>query len=135
MKFELKVYVYRRPHMRDEALEMELHMGLGILRNCFDDEIVDEKTTNIFLSFPERWMNIVEERSLFARLERLYPNLKSCTIKTQSVYIVQCTPQGSCFIVYSEEEQDGAPLPQECDSGQLWFKTDTVISRDGLTVL
>jgi hypothetical protein len=47
LPFKLNVYVYRRPHMRDETLEMELHIGLGILRNLFDREQIDTATEHI----------------------------------------------------------------------------------------
>lgn len=117
--FELKVYVSRRPWMRDPSLEMELYMGMGILQNLFDDEKVDTETTSIFLSFPERWCNIIEERSIFKRIVRLYPNIKSVKIKTQSVYIIQCTPAGNCFIV-EHEDYVNKKLPQESDVGRLW---------------
>lgn len=133
--FDLKVYVYRRPHMRDETLEMELYIGLGILRNLFDQEKVDTGTEHITLSFPERWCNIVEERSIYKRVERLYPNLKSLTIKTQSVYIIQCTPASCVGIVRGAEEQLGGPLPQEAETGRLWYKVDTIMNAGGLTVL
>jgi hypothetical protein len=69
------------------------------------------------------------------RVERLYPNLKSLTIKTQSVYIIQCTPAGSVAIVYGAEEQLGGPLPQESETGRLWYKVDTIMNPNGITVL
>lgn len=121
--FELKVLIYRRPHMRDEGLEYELYSGLNVLRQLFDEERVDENLTEVSFSFPERWLNIVEERSLFQRLAHFCPNLKKVTIKTQSVYIIQCTPRDCCLIVKSEEEQACQKLPQEATTGRLWFTT------------
>lgn len=139
--FELTVYIYRRPHMRDEGLEYEMYVGRGHLDNIFDKEKVDYHTTELLFSFPERWMNIVEERSLYERIKRLYPSLKKLTIKTQSVYIIQCTPAECCRIVSSEEELAyealSGQLPQENDRGRLWFKTPMNIVKDPskLTVL
>lgn len=138
--FILEVYVQRRPHMRDESLEMELYMGLSVLKNCFDDEVVDTKTTEVFFSYPERWMNIIEERSLYGRLVRLYPNLKKVRIKTQSVYIIQSTPAGRIAIVSSEDEQAmislNGGLSQEAKEGRLWYaNVGNVINANSLNVL
>lgn len=104
-KFDLTVYLFRRPFMRCEALEMEMYMGQSQLKTMFDDERVDESVTSLFLSFPERWMNIVEERSLYPRIEKYLPNCKEVTIKTQSVYILQSTRAEDIKIVADEEER------------------------------
>jgi hypothetical protein len=133
--FDLKVFVYRRPHMRDPMLEYELHLGMPVLRNLFDEERVDPAVISVSFSFPERWLNIVEERSLFGRIARYYPNMRSVRLRTQSVYIVQSTPAESCYIAYGGEEQVGAGLPQEGDAGRLWFRVEGTLVGDGLTVL
>jgi hypothetical protein len=44
----------------------------------------------IFLSFPERWLNILEQRALINRIEQFYPKCEELIIKTHSVYIIQC---------------------------------------------
>jgi hypothetical protein len=138
--FEILVYVNRRPHMRCESLEYELHMGKTQLENLFDHERVDDKTTSIYLAYPERWLNIVEERSIYDRVKRLYPNLKTLTIKTQSVYIIQCTAAKNIRIVTTEKERDYVDehgnLPQESDVGKLWFpNAGNVINAKTLNVL
>ena len=86
-----QVYVMRNAHMRCPYLEMHLHRGLHILRQIFDGDEVDTLVRHIYLVFPERWLNIKEERELQDRLARCYPNLRSLRIVTQSVYIIQCT--------------------------------------------
>lgn len=121
MKFDLIVYVTRRPHMRDEGLEYELYMGRGVLSQIFDREEVNEAIEHVYFSYPERWLNIVEERSLYQRLDRYCPNLKSVKIKTQSVYIIQSTPNGCVRIVSGPEESKAPSLTQAADSGRLWF--------------
>ena len=116
---ELTVYVYQRPHLRDESLEYELYMGVGFLQNIFEpNPKVYEDVVDMFLSFPERWMNIVEERSLFSRLGIYYPNLKKVTIKTQSVYIIQCC-RSEYIRIIKNPAYDGE-LPQESDEGLLY---------------
>ncbi len=130
--FELEVFVQRRPHMRDDNLEMMMHFGLGILKQIFDKEHVDASVTQAVFYYPERWLNIVEERSLYGRLTKYCPNLKHVKIITQSVYIIQCTKASSVRIVKSEDEvqreQADRGLTQEADSGRLWY--DNVMTMD-----
>lgn len=130
--FEITVYVQRRPHMRDDNLEYELHRGQNVLRQVFDREVVDPSVTVVEFVYPERWMNIVEERSLYDRLLKYCPNLKKVTIITQSVYIMQCTPAGQLMIVKSKDEQDRQEaeggLTQESDTGRLWYQN--AMTRD-----
>lgn len=129
--FELKVLIYRRPDMMDESLEYELYMGINELRNMFKDEIVDEKKTELFFSFPERWLNVIQERSLYMRIQKFYPNVKKVTIKTHSVYIIQTTRQDECLIV-----DEGGPLMQECATGPTSYPPPmNVVNAKGLTIL
>ena len=116
MNYDLKVFVTRRPHMRDATLAFMLHRGEGFLEQLFDHEVVDESVERIELIHPERWLNIVEERSLFDRIERYFPNIKQVRILTQSVYIIQCTPGRNIYIIQEEDE-----LPQESVTGKLYF--------------
>lgn len=136
--FDIKVYVQRRPHMRDENLEMMMHFGLGILKRIFDEERVDESISSATFYYPERWMNIVEERSLYDRLAKYCPNLKKVEIVTQSVYIIQCTASPSVLIISSEDEVERLKtesLTQESDTGRLWYKNAMVRDFSKLQVL
>ena len=65
--FEITVYAYRRPNLRDEGLEFEMYLGVDFLRTCFDKMEVNPEITDVKLSFPERWLNIIEQRSIFSR--------------------------------------------------------------------
>ncbi|WP_206165750.1 hypothetical protein, partial [Citrobacter braakii] len=67
-------------------------MGMDFLRTLFDKMEVRPDITSVKLSFPERWLNIVEQRSIYDRAVKYCPNLKELIIKTHSVYITQCTP-------------------------------------------
>lgn len=118
--FTTTVYVQRRPHMRDENLEYLFQLGRSVLDQIFDKEVVDESVTQLTLYFPERYMNTVEERSLYDRLAHFCPNLKNLVITTQSVYIIQCTEAEDLRLLASEEEVNGQ-LPQESTTGRLWF--------------
>lgn len=130
--FDLTVYVYRRPNLRDEGLELEMYLGMQFLRTCFDDMKIDPNITVVNLSFPERWLNIIEQRSIFERAAKYCPNLKSLVIKTHSVYIIQCTEKENCFIV-----QEGEELMQESTEGKLYFEGNIGgwIDPKGLNVL
>jgi len=129
---DLEVYVYQRPHMRDENLEYELHMGRRVLDGIFDEMKEMPDVEEVFFSFPENWTNIIEQRSLYPRLGKYCPNLKKVTIKTQSVYIIQCTKAACVRIVQVE---DGL-LSQEGDEGHLWSPmVFNVINANALNVL
>lgn len=117
--FDLKVLIQRRPHMRDSNLEYLFHAGTSVLRQIFDEERIDASVTAVVLYYPERWMNIVEERCLFQRLAHFCPNLKSVEIMTQSVYIIQCTPGKCCLILSSKDEQENGST-ESSTTGRLW---------------
>lgn len=118
-KFKLKVLIQRRPHMRDDNLEYVFMIGISVLRQIFDEERVDPTLKKVVLYFPERYMNIVEERCLFDRLAHFCPNLESVEIMTQSVYIIQCAPKGSCLILQSPDEQENG-ITESSTTGRLW---------------
>lgn len=131
---ELKVYVLQRPNMRSPHLEMEMYIGKGVLDNIFELNPQVKLDEKIFLSFPERWLNVVEERSIFARIGMYYPNLKELTIKTHSVYIIQCCPAKYINIVTPKSFE--GKLPQESDEGLLYLEDClNLFNADGLNVI
>jgi len=131
--FEITVYVYRRPNLRDEGLEMEMYMGMDFIRTCFDKMEVRNDITTVNLSFPERWLNIVEQRSIYERAKKYCPNLKHLVIKTHSVYIVQCTKHEQVLIVHEGDSE----LMQESTDGKLYYEGNVGgwIDPNGLNVL
>jgi hypothetical protein len=80
------------------------NMGADVLQNLFHKQEVKEDTTDIFLSFPERWINCIECHQLFPRLEKYYPNLKTLTIKTHAPLIITYVPNGYAFLLTEEDE-------------------------------
>ena len=124
---DLKVYVYRRPHLRDHNLEFEFHIGMNVLQGLFDEMRMMPEITEVSLSFPENWLNIIEQRALFQRLGHYCPNLKKVQIKTHSVYIIQCVPNTSCFVVSSDYENEHG-LSQELDKDGKINLTDKLYS-------
>lgn len=100
--FELEVYIDTRPHLRDDSQEMEMYLGRRVLDSLFDrmEETDDQYLT---LSYPERWLNILEQRQLFQRIEKYCPKMKEVKILTHSVYIIQCTPNTCCKLFVEDE--------------------------------
>ena len=87
-EIDFTVYVTQRPNLRND--EMLAYMGIVQLKEMFDECKINPETIRIHLEYPERWANILELRAIPDRMLAAYPNLKSMTIKTHSVYIVQC---------------------------------------------
>ncbi len=129
---DLMVYVYQRPHMRDERLEYELHIGRDVLSSIFDKMEQRPDVIEVFLSFPENWTNIIEQRVLYQRLGHYCPNLKKVVIKTQSVYIIQCTKPHCIGII----KADGPLSTEECPINErLWSPMVGQVVGKGLTLL
>lgn len=84
--FELRVY--NRPNLRSD--DMMVYMGKTYIDNAFETEKIDGTVKDIYIQYPERWTNILEQRALVYRIMRFYPNLKKLVITTHSVYIIQC---------------------------------------------
>lgn len=139
--FELKMYVFTRPNLRDAGLDMERFLGGGVLNSIFDKMEQRPDVTDLFLSFPESRLNILEQRALFPRLARYCPNLKEVTVKTHSVYIVQCVDAKNIGIVDSagdipEEGPDDRKLYHEDPPCKLIDLNGlTVFGKDGVTIV
>jgi hypothetical protein len=104
----LKVYAHRRPNLRaDEAL---IYLGLDVLSDLFDHPDKDlSHIESVVLQFPERWLNILEQRALLEALRTRCPNLTSVRINTHSPYILQVVPNGCLFSVHEQEVYDEKP--------------------------
>lgn len=88
-KVEVVVKVYTRPNLRSGKHEMLLYQGKHFLDNIFDIKKEDNKTTEVFIYYPETWANIIELRGLVDFVFHFYPNIQRLEITTHSVYIVQ----------------------------------------------
>lgn len=117
----IKTLIYRRPHMRSQRLMMLEYVGKHILDNCFDIMQISSQNSPIILVFPERWLNVIEERALIPRLEYYYPNVTEVTIHTHSVYIIQCIDSKCSSIVCTEEEVENGLISETNDlTVRLW---------------
>lgn len=112
--------VYTRPNLRSYASEIEMYMGLNVLKDLFDHETPkNNDTTELFLSFPERWLNIIEQRSLFTRIGLYCKNIETLFIKTNSVYVIQCCRKE--YIRILTPEGFSGILPMESETGKLYI--------------
>lgn len=122
MKIECRIYT--RPDFLEGDFEYESYVGINHLKNCFKIKKVEQvcdpvyKSNTITLSFPERWLNVLEQRALVDRVKQYYPNCEELIIKTHSVYIIQTLHSEQCFIVDSDQvkilegdEELSAPMP------------------------
>ena len=97
LKEILKVYTKTRPNLRDG--ELFIYVGQLFLSRLFDNQDYDlTDTKEVTLMYPERWLNLLEQRMLFYFVMDRCPNLTSLIIHTHSVYIIQCTPNGCLWI-------------------------------------
>jgi hypothetical protein len=93
----LTVYTVTRPNLRDD--EMLLYVGQGFLRDLFDTDKDMSEYKKVVLQYPERWLNILEQRSLIEAVQRYCPLLEKLEIRTHSAFILQSSPTGTVYIV------------------------------------
>ena len=99
-----EVIVLRRPDFLADDFEYESYIGVGVMRNCFKEYIVKDDVTDITISFPERWLNIIERRMLFNRISQYYPNLKTLLIKTHCPILIGCVPNKYAYLLTAEND-------------------------------
>jgi hypothetical protein len=97
--YEVLVYIYTRPNLRDETFMYESFIGRGVLESMYDKLEIREDVKELFLSFPEQWLNMLEQRQIYQRMQHYLPNLKKVTIKTHCLFIIQATPAGKAKMV------------------------------------
>ena len=112
--FNLEVLITTRPNLRDR--EMQSQIGYVFLGQLFDSEEI-LKNEDVYLEYPERWLNILEQRALYHVIEKRCPNIKSLKILTHSVYIIQCTPNSCAKIIDTTE---GYPETADYTIGQRY---------------
>lgn len=94
----IQVRVHRRPNMFKVQESLYNLMGYGELEQMFTNPAYKVEGGSIHLWFPERFLNIVEQRKLIERIEKA--GYETAKIETHSVYIIQCT---SNVVVYEHE--------------------------------
>jgi hypothetical protein len=121
----LIVHTVTRPNLRDD--EFFVFVGQQFLRDLFDGDGDMSSYVNVTLQCPERWLNILEQRALLMAVQVRCPKLQKLHIVTHSVYILQCSPNGTVFVIDDPSEYPEIPYkkgvryspPENPSSGQL----------------
>ena len=102
---ELNVLLFKRPDML--AVQQNLYnlVGFNELENLFRIEGYKTTQKSIIWYYPERFLNILEQRVLVSRAEAA--GYESLDIVTNSVYIVQTVEAKHIRIVQDENIPEG----------------------------
>jgi len=103
---EVKVIVDRRPNMFDVHRNVLSFVGLSQLEQLMTDPEFKVQGGVLDLLYPERFLNVIEQRLLLERAENA--GFDSVNIETHSVYIIQTVDNGNAFIksVHGELTQE-----------------------------
>ena len=85
---DVEVIVFRRPNMFNVQENLYNLIGYGELQKLFTIENYECEEQELVLYYPERFLNIVEQRVLLQRIEDA-KNYKRCQIITSSAFIIQ----------------------------------------------
>ena len=105
---KLKVIVYRRPNMFKVQDNLYNLIGLGELEKLFTIEGYKTTHKTVKWFYPERFLNILEQRALCERAEAA--GYEDVVIITHSVYIVQCVKNTCIGIVQDDHIPETAGL-------------------------
>ena len=86
---DIEIIVYRRPNLFSVNNNMFNLMGITELERFFTIPDYKGGGETWVLYYPERFLNIVEQRALIQRLEK--SDYKKVQIITNSVFIIQCS--------------------------------------------
>lgn len=105
---KLSVIIYRRPNMFNVQNNMYNLMGLGELEKLFTIEGYKTTHKSVTWFYPERFLNILEQRVLVERAE--HAGFQDVTIITHSVYIAQVVNNTNIGIVQDADIPETAGL-------------------------
>ena len=97
---KLTVYIFRRPNMFLVQENLYNLVGLSELERLFTVEGYKTQHKSVTWYYPERFLNIIEQRVLIQRAESA--GYEEVMIVTNSVYIVQCCVKENIRIVQDE---------------------------------
>jgi hypothetical protein len=108
LNYRLIVLIKTRPNLRTD--EMTVFIGQMFLSTLFDSEDVMSHK-EVTLMYPERWLNVLEQRALFDALNdrTRCPNLVEVNIITHSVYIIQCVSNEHISIIDRSSDYPETP--------------------------
>jgi len=103
---KIKLTVFRRPNMFKVNESIFNMVGVGELEKLFTLEGYRAEGKTLTLFYPERFLNIIEERALLARCEEA--GYSSVDITTSSVYLIQCCHSKDIGIIQDESIPEGS---------------------------
>lgn len=133
-KFDTICYVHQRPNLLDDNWDMLMYSGKTVLQGLFIHEKQMPEVTKLVLMFPETWLNIIQQRSLFDRLDKYCPNLGELAMTTHSVYFIQCLPAECIGIIQLPEGETTTSL-KESVSGPTYSKNELCADFSKIQVL
>lgn len=125
---KIEVFVYQRPNMFKVQENLFNLAGYSELKNLFS--IIGYKTEckSLTLFYPERFLNIIEQRVLIHRARK--SGFKEIQIVTSSVYIIQTVSREDIQIV-----KTGNIIEETLEDVKLSVDKAGMPSDGGLTVL
>lgn len=114
---KINVTVFRRPNMFVVNENMYNMLGYGELKNLFTIEGYKTTHKTLTLYYPERFLNIIEERALLQRCEDA--GYEEVNIITQSVYIIQCCRKDDIGIVVDNCIAEGSQFKLSNDESGM----------------
>lgn len=113
---DVTVIVFTRPNMFAVNENLYHMIGYGVLKGLFSDP--DFKSDGrCVLFYPERFLNILEQRELIPRAEKA--GISELEIVTHSVYIVQCVKKEDVRIVDDDEIKEGSQFKLSNDKSGM----------------
>ena len=110
-----EVMVYTRPNMRND--EMSFYIGSKVYKDIFDDRKTSHETGNFALIYPERFLNVIEQRMLCSLFWYYYPMATKVSVLTHSVYIIQCTKK-ECIQIAHFDYQDKWDMSEDVNCAE-----------------
>lgn len=103
---KVDVIVFRRPNMFNVHDNLFNMIGYTDLKGIFTDENYKPTGKTLILYYPERFLNILEQRILIRRLEDF--GYEDVSITTHSEHICTTVPNGCLKVVQDELIEEGS---------------------------
>lgn len=100
----LKLHVFKRPDMFKVNENLYNMVGYEELKNLFLIEGYKTTHKSITLYYPERFLNVLQERALTKRLED--SGFENVDIVTHSVYIIQTVDNNNIWIYNNDDNYE-----------------------------
>ena len=124
---ELKVVVYKRPNMfivNESPINM---LGVSTLKSLFHDEGFKDTSSFLTILYPERFLNVLEQRDLINRISK--QNYTNVNIVTHSCFIIQTVPKDYLRVVNDEPiNEDEKPFIMSNNESGLFLNFENLFN-------